>query len=213
MFGLHHQSARAPAIFAALGEDTQDRGVQEVVVRGKLPPGLSCVLLRNGPGRFRRDGQTKRTVLDGDGVIQRLEIADGVARYARRFVQTPKLVAEEAAGRFLTPTWTTTVPGLFANVGQHMQSQAGVTTYHVNGTLMALDEADRWASRSTPRHLRRSVPLLLACRRTTLRPRRTQNGSRKAAIGCSLPHAPAARVCGSTSYTIAATAYGWRHLR
>src|SRR5450631_1056389 len=127
MFGLHHRPADAtPAIFSALGDDTCDRVNGEIVVRGELPRGLSGVLFRNGPGRFRRDGQTKRTVLDGDGVIQRLEIADGVARYARRFV--------------LRPTWTSTVPGLFANVGQHMQSQAGVTTYEVHGTLLALDE-------------------------------------------------------------------------
>lgn len=61
-------------------------------------------------------------MLDGDGVIQRLEIADGVASYARCFEQTPKLAAEEAAGRFVTPTWATSAPGLFANVGQHIQS-------------------------------------------------------------------------------------------
>jgi all-trans-8'-apo-beta-carotenal 15,15'-oxygenase len=141
MFGLHHRPADAtPAIFSALGDDTCDRVNGEIVVRGELPRGLSGVLFRNGPGRFRRGGQTKRTVLDGDGVIQRLEIADGVARYARRFVQTPKLIAEEVAGRFLTPTWTSTVPGLFANVGQHIQSQAGVTTYEVDGMLLALDE-------------------------------------------------------------------------
>jgi all-trans-8'-apo-beta-carotenal 15,15'-oxygenase len=141
MFALrHHAIAATPALFTALGDDTHDRVNAEIVVRGILPRGLSGVLFRNGPGRFRRDGQTKRTVLDGDGVIQRLELSDGVAHYARRFVQTHKLVAEESAGRFLKPTWTSTVPRLFANVGQHMQSQAGVTTYEVNGTLLALDE-------------------------------------------------------------------------
>jgi carotenoid cleavage dioxygenase-like enzyme len=105
MFGLHHQaSAATPAMFTALGDDTHDRVDGEIVVRSELPRGFSGVLFRNGPGRFRRDGQTKRTVLDGDGVIQRLEIADGVARYARRFVQTPKLVL--AAGRHQMPMAT-----------------------------------------------------------------------------------------------------------
>lgn len=130
----------APSLFTALGADTQDRPQGEVVVTGELPPALDGVLFRNGPGQFRRGGKTKRTVLDGDGVIQRLEIADGRANYARRFVRTPKFAAEAAADKFLSPTWTTTAPGLLTNIGQHIQSQAGVTTYEVNGTLYALDE-------------------------------------------------------------------------
>ena len=132
--------ATRPARFAALGRSTHDRTDAEILVRGKLPTGLRGVLFRNGPGQFERGGRTKRTVLDGDGVIQRLELAEGRARYARRFVRTPKLVAEAAADRFLSPTWTSNAPGLFANVGQHIESQAGVTIYEVCGTLLALDE-------------------------------------------------------------------------
>ncbi|MBC7769362.1 MAG: carotenoid oxygenase family protein [Phycisphaerales bacterium] len=141
MLGFHDQAKFAtPAMFAALGDDTHDRADAGIVVRGELPSGLKGVLYRNGPGRFRRGDEIKRTVLDGDGVMQRLEFADGVAHYARRFVKTPKLLAEEHAGRFLKPSWTTTVPGLLANVGQHIQGTAGVTTYDVNGILLALDE-------------------------------------------------------------------------
>ncbi|MEA1086320.1 carotenoid oxygenase family protein [Sphingomonas sp. CD22] len=78
MFGLHHEATvPMPATFTALRADTQDRAVGEITVRGKLPEELTGVLFRNGPDRFRRDSQTKRTVLDGDGVVQRLEIADG----------------------------------------------------------------------------------------------------------------------------------------
>lgn len=55
-------------------------------------------------------------------------------------MRTPKFIAESAADRFLSPTWTTKAPGLLTNVGQHFKSQAGVTTYVVNGTLLALDE-------------------------------------------------------------------------
>ena len=128
------------ARFVALGHNTHDRADAEIEVHGALPPGLRGVLFRNGPGHFERGGRIKRTVLDGDGVIQRLEFAEGRARYARRFVQTPKLIAEAAAGRFLSPTWTSNAPGLLANVGQHIESQAGVTTYEVGGTLLALDE-------------------------------------------------------------------------
>jgi all-trans-8'-apo-beta-carotenal 15,15'-oxygenase len=127
-------------VFGALGADVDDRPQDEIAVTGKLPERLTGVLFRNGPGKFRRGGRTKRTVLDGDGVVQRLELAEGRARYGRRFVRTPKFQTEEAADRFLSPTWTTTAPGLLTNIGQHLQSQAGVTVYEVNGKLYALDE-------------------------------------------------------------------------
>jgi len=127
-------------LFDALATDVEDRSAGTVNITGRLPQGLSGVLYRNGPGKFRRGGRTKRSVLDGDGVIQRLELADGRARYARRFVRTPKLAAETAANRFLYPTWTTTAPGFLANVGQHIESQAGITVYSVNGKLLVLDE-------------------------------------------------------------------------
>jgi all-trans-8'-apo-beta-carotenal 15,15'-oxygenase len=129
-----------PSSFAALAVDTEDRLEGEVAVHGALPIALQGVLFRNGPGRFSRGGRVKRTLLDGDGVVQRLAIADGKARYTRRLVRTPKLAAEAAADRFLSPTWTSKAPGFLANIGQHFRSQAGVTAYEVNGELLALDE-------------------------------------------------------------------------
>ena len=182
MFGLHHQSARAPAIFAALGEDFQDRGVQEVVVRGELPPG-SARAITNGAWSLPTDGQTKRTVLDGDGVIQRLRLktasplctpfrSDTQARRRRGCGPRPYTQLDDNRA------------GTVCDVGQHMRSQAGVTTYHVNGTLMASMRRIAGLSRSTPRHLKRSVPLLLACRRTTLRQgaRKRDRGKRRSAV-------------------------------
>ncbi len=133
-------TAAGSALFTPLGHDTHDREIGKLTASGTLPEELNGVLFRNGPGKFNRGGKTKRTVLDGDGVIQRLEFAGGLARYSRRFVRTPKFVEEEAADRFLSPTWTTLAPGLFTNVGQHIKSQAGVTTYTVRDALMALDE-------------------------------------------------------------------------
>lgn len=136
----NNRSASDKALFAALGSDIEDRPAGTVKVTGTLPQGLNGVLYRNGPGLFRRRGMSKRNVLDGDGVIQRLEFTDGRAGYARRFVRTPKLAAEAAANRFLYPTWTTTAPEPLADVGRHVQSQAGITVYDIHGTLLALDE-------------------------------------------------------------------------
>ncbi|MGH8117787.1 MAG: carotenoid oxygenase family protein [Rhodanobacteraceae bacterium] len=127
-------------IYAELGRNTTDRADGELAVSGKLPADLAGVMYRNGPGLFHRGGSTRGTVLDGDGVVQRLALGDGTARYARRFVRTPKFLAESAAGRAISPTWTTKAPGFFANVGGRVPSQASVTTYLIDGVLYALDE-------------------------------------------------------------------------
>lgn len=126
--------------FSNLGRDVVEVAEQPVSVTGTLPAAIRGTLFRNGPGRFTRGGRTKRTLLDGDGVVQRLAIADGKARYTRKFVATPKLAEERAADRFLSPTWTSKAPGLLTNIGQHLKSQAGVTVYNVGDKIYALDE-------------------------------------------------------------------------
>lgn len=134
------EPAQVAPDFSRLGHDVTEVTEQEVAVTGKLPPAIRGTLFRNGPGLFARGGRTKRTLLDGDGVVQRLSIADGQARYTRRFVATPKLEEESAADRFLSPTWTSKAPGLLTNIGQHLKSQAGVTVYNVDNKIYALDE-------------------------------------------------------------------------
>lgn len=58
-----------------------------------------------------------------------------------RFVRTEKFIAEEVAGIFSYPTWTTLAPaGLFTNLGNRIKSQAGVTTLVRDGSVLALDE-------------------------------------------------------------------------
>lgn len=126
--------------FAELARNTTDRPDCELAVRGKLPRELDGVLYRNGPGLFSRAGRTNGTLLDGDGIIQRLELHPGRARYGRRFVRTPKFLNEASAGHFTSPTWTTRAPGIVANIGGRTLSQAGITTYLIQGTLYALDE-------------------------------------------------------------------------
>jgi all-trans-8'-apo-beta-carotenal 15,15'-oxygenase len=140
MQSLKRQRTHTAAPFGPLGQNATACASYRPRIRGRLPESLSGVLFRNGPGQFTRGGRTKRTILDGDGIIQRLAIADGGATYTSRFVQTPKYQAEAAADRFLWPSWTTTAPGFTANFGHNVQSQAGVTVYQVGGKLLALDE-------------------------------------------------------------------------
>lgn len=111
-------------------------------VEGTLPAGLNGTLYRNGPGLFERGGVRKRQVLDGDGLVQALKLTDGTAEYRCRFVRTEKFAAEEVAGKYLYPTWSTLAPGLpTRNIGNRIKSQAGVTVAARNGRLFAFDDA------------------------------------------------------------------------
>ncbi|PMS38132.1 all-trans-8'-apo-beta-carotenal 15,15'-oxygenase [Trinickia symbiotica] len=110
-------------------------------VEGRLPVGLTGTLYRNGPGMFARNGFSKRTILDGDGMIRATRFSDGGVRFRNRFVRTTKYVAEESAGEFLYPTWTTPAPGFFSNIPCiPSRSQAGVTPVVKGGVLYAFDE-------------------------------------------------------------------------
>lgn len=114
----------------------------QATVEGQLPAGLNGVLYRNGPGLFQRGKYRKRCLLDGDGMVQSFTLRDGVAHYRNRFVRTPKFMAEQEAGKFLYPTWTTQAPGGFwSNLfRQDLRNQAGVTVVQKGGRLYAFDE-------------------------------------------------------------------------
>ncbi len=113
-------------------------------VEGDIPDRLAGTLYRNGPGLFERGGYRKQHILDGDGMIQAIDLMDGKARYRNHFVRTPKYLREQAAGRFLFPTWTTLAPGLWENIpGSPPLSQAGITTYLMDGVLTAHDEVNQ----------------------------------------------------------------------
>jgi len=132
----------APRALALLGVSEQGGRDEPPVVEGTIPRELRGSLYRNGPGLFERGGLRKPHLLDGDGLVQRLSFADGVARYQNAFVRTPKFVAEEAADAFRFATWSMRRPGGFiANLGGGAgHSQAGVTVYPFNERLYAFDE-------------------------------------------------------------------------
>ena len=116
----------------------------EARIEGTLPADLRGNLYRNGPGLFDRGGLRKRSLLDGDGLIQRFRFHEKGVRYRNRYVRTPKYLAEEAAGRFLFPTWSTLAPGgVWANFWGpgRIRSQAGVTVFPWRGRLYAFDES------------------------------------------------------------------------
>src|SRR6516165_12154265 len=119
----------APRAMALLG--VSERGGRDEVpeIEGRIPQELCGSLYRNGPGLFERGGLRKPHLLDGDGLVQRLSLADGPAHYQNAFVRTPKFVAEEKAGTFHFTTWSMRPSGgLIPSLGGGpAHSQAGVT--------------------------------------------------------------------------------------
>ncbi|MET0285857.1 MAG: carotenoid oxygenase family protein [Polyangiales bacterium] len=107
-------------------------------VRGRLPRELRGTLYKNGPGLFERGGVRKRTLLDGDGLITAYRFEGGRVEFQNRFVRTDKFVEEEAAGRFLYNTWTTSLP----DPRPRGADQAGVTVWPWADRLYAFDEGN-----------------------------------------------------------------------
>jgi all-trans-8'-apo-beta-carotenal 15,15'-oxygenase len=129
--------------YLGLATSLREEHNYETRVEGTLPRQLRGTFYRIGPGLFDRNGLRRRTVLDGDGMVQSFTFHENGVRYRNRFVRTKRFVEEEAAGRFLYPTWGTQAPGGFlANFwrAEEVTSQASVTVYQVNERLYAFDE-------------------------------------------------------------------------
>lgn len=130
-------------VFLGLARTLRGEFDYEARVEGDLPAELRGTLYRNGPGLFDRAGLRKRCIMDGDGMIQAFTFGDRGVRFRNRFVRTRKFQAEEAAGKFLYPSWSTQAPGgLWGNAfkADAIQSQASVTVYHWDGRLLAFDD-------------------------------------------------------------------------
>ncbi len=74
--------------------------VENLTVRGTIPPELDGVYLRNGPNPAYKP-ISYMYPFDGDGMVHALRLRDGRAAYRNRFVLTPGLRAEHRAGRAL----------------------------------------------------------------------------------------------------------------
>ncbi len=78
-------------------------------VEGRLPDGLSGTLYRNGPARMRLGATRYHHWFDGDGMVQRFSLEAGRIAHRGVLLRTPKLIEEEAAGRFLYPSFGTAI--------------------------------------------------------------------------------------------------------
>ncbi len=130
-----------PDFYAGLVTTLEDEHDYACEVEGDLPQ-LDGALYRVGPGRYDRGPDRKRMLLDGDGMVQSLEVRAGRATFRNRYVRTQKYLAEERAGRFLYPTFSTHGSGpLRLNLGLSLANQANTTVLEWAGTVWAFDES------------------------------------------------------------------------
>ena len=66
-------------------------------VSGRIPETLRGTHYVNGPARFRRGEVQYKHWLDGDGMICALRFGPDGAHFTNRFIQTKKLLDEDAA--------------------------------------------------------------------------------------------------------------------
>lgn len=78
-------------------------------LQGKLPEGLHGTLYRNGPAQHEIGSRRYQHWFDGDGMLQAWEFRNGAIRHRARMIETPKYLAERAAGRMLYPGFGTPV--------------------------------------------------------------------------------------------------------
>ncbi len=109
-------------------------------ITGRIPEWLRGSYYMNGPARFERAGQRYNHWLDGDGMICALRFTDQGVRFTNRFVETPKLRDEKAAGHFLYRSFGTAFPGdqLLRNV--MLEPPVNVSVYPFAGKLLAFGE-------------------------------------------------------------------------
>ena len=105
-------------------------------IRGTIPQGLRGALFRNGPNPQFDPGPNYHPFI-GDGMIHGFWLAEGQARYANRYVRTPRWLTEHAAGRPLFGGM-----GLPSDPSVEKLLSGGANTHivHHAGRLMALQE-------------------------------------------------------------------------
>ncbi|MCY4237958.1 MAG: carotenoid oxygenase family protein [Rhodospirillaceae bacterium] len=108
---------------------------------GAWPADLEGRFYRNGPAAHDRFGRRYQHWFDADGMIQEFVIDSGRVAHRGRLVQTPKLKAENKAGRRLYGGFGTHWPNLAPFRGPDSINVANISVLHHGGELMALWEA------------------------------------------------------------------------
>ena len=122
------------------GRAQGDLRCESLAVTGRWPAALRGRFYRNGPALFERAGQRYHHWFDGDGMVQQFTFSDRGVAHIGRLVRTPKLAAERDAGRFLFPTFGTTIASEAPIQGPDSINVANTNAIEHAGRVLALWE-------------------------------------------------------------------------
>ncbi|MGC1176136.1 carotenoid oxygenase family protein, partial [Polaromonas sp.] len=112
-------------------------------IEGRWPAALQGTLYRVGPARRELGGVSMNHWFDGDGMLQAFRFTDGQVSHRGALLATPKLKAEEAAGRLLYSGFAQTLPHSPPLSGPDSVNPANINLLSLpaSGELFALWEA------------------------------------------------------------------------
>ena len=125
------------------GVTDADLRCDALALSGKWPADFRGRFYRNGPALNERDGQRYHHWFAGDGMVQQFSFAGGakpVVKHIGRLVRTPKLVAEQKAGKFLFSAYGTKIESDEPSQGADSFNVANTNAIEHAGRVLALWE-------------------------------------------------------------------------
>ena len=125
------------------GVTDQDLRCDALALSGRWPAELRGRFYRNGPALNERDGQRYHHWFAGDGMVQQFSFTGGArpaVRHVGRLVRTPKLVAEQKAGKFLFSAYGTRIDSDEPTQGADTFNVANTNAIEHAGRVLAMWE-------------------------------------------------------------------------
>jgi carotenoid cleavage dioxygenase len=126
--------------FKGISETHQDLRCDALAITGRWPAELRGRFYRNGPALFERGDQRYEHWFDGDGMVQQFSFDGRAVRHLGRLVRTPKLVAEQKAGRFLYSAFGTRIQSEAPAQGPDSYNTANTNAIEHAGRVLAMWE-------------------------------------------------------------------------
>jgi carotenoid cleavage dioxygenase-like enzyme len=128
--------------FASSFKDVPESfGPTRVAFDRPLPADLSGTLYRNGPALMQRGNTRYQHWFDGDGMVHSFSLHGNTVTHTAKLVQTDKLVAEEAAGRFLWSGFGTSISDSHDVMRPDNINAANTSVLPLDNEVLALWEA------------------------------------------------------------------------